>query len=149
LPTYMLPARFVELPALPLTSNGKVDRAELRSREIGPSLEAESYVAPRTATEERLAQIIAPLLKLQKVSVDGDFFKLGGHSLLGTQLIARVRDTFGIRMSLRFLFESPTISALAAEVERLLLERLSIAEQSVRSSEGATGFPAPITRRRS
>jgi acyl carrier protein len=120
----MMPARFVELPALPLTSYGKVDRAELRTREIGPSTETEAYVAPRTATEERLAQIVAPLLKRDRVSVDGDFFKIGGHSLLGTQLIARVRDTFGVRMSLRFLFESPTIAALAAEIDRLSLERL-------------------------
>ena len=124
LPAYMMPARFVELPALPLTSYGKVDRAELRTRAIGPSTETEAYVAPRTATEERLAQIVAPLLKRDRVSVDGDFFKIGGHSLLGTQLIARVRDTFGVRMSLRFLFESPTIAALAAEIDRLSLERL-------------------------
>ncbi len=118
LPAYMLPARFVELPALPLTRNGKIDRAALRSGDIATSL-AGPYVAPRSSTEARLAQIVAALLKLDRVSVEDDFFKLGGHSLLGTQLIARVRDAFGARMSLRFLFESPTIARLAKEIERL------------------------------
>ncbi len=119
LPAYMLPARFVELPALPLTSNGKIDRAALRTGDTAASMVTGPYAAPRTSTEARLAQIVASLLKLDRVSVDDDFFKLGGHSLLGTQLIARVRDAFGVRMNLRFLFESPTIARLAAEIERL------------------------------
>ncbi len=123
LPGYMMPATFVELPALPLTANGKIDRAKLREGEIGRPLVAESYIAPRTVIEERLELIVAGLLRMNRVSVDGDFFKLGGHSLLGTQLIARLRDAFGVTLKLRFLFESPTIAALASEIERQLLEQ--------------------------
>jgi len=118
LPAYMVPNRFIELPTLPLTANGKVDRKRLQVIETGTHLPAEVYVGPRTEVEEQLAQIVSALLKLDRVSVDGDFFKLGGHSLLGTQLIARVRDAFSVNVKLRFLFEFPTVAALAAEVER-------------------------------
>ncbi len=123
LPAYMLPATFEELAALPLTANGKIDRAQLRTREAGPRLVAETYVAARTVTERQLAQILAALLKLERISVDDDFFRLGGHSLLGTQLIARIRDAFNAKIGLRFLFESPTIAALAREIDRQRLEQ--------------------------
>ena len=119
-------------------------QAQLRAREIATSLADDSYISPRNATEERLAHIVAPLLRLDRVSVDGDFFKLGGHSLLGTQLIARLRDAFGVRIRLRLLFESPTIAALALEVDRLLLERVGSAEPDVRF---AAGLHTPILKR--
>ncbi len=118
LPAYMVPGRFIELSTLPLTANGKVDRERLHARELGTNLPADPYVGPRTEVEEQLALLVSSLLKTERVSIDGDFFKLGGHSLLGTQLIARVRDAFGVTMKLRFLFEFPTVEALAAEVER-------------------------------
>jgi acyl carrier protein len=69
--------------------------------------------------------MLAPLLGLDKVSVQDNFFLLGGHSLLGTQLIARVRDAFGVELTLRALFDAPTIAGLAAQVEELLLTKLA------------------------
>ncbi|MDB5095513.1 MAG: Non-ribosomal peptide synthetase component [Candidatus Eremiobacteraeota bacterium] len=119
LPEYMIPSTFAELPSLPLNSSGKIDRAALRSRGSDETLHDESYAAPRTATEAQLVGIVAELLKLDQVGVDDDFFMLGGHSLLGTQLIARLYDTFGVKVGLRVLFQSPTVTALASEVQRL------------------------------
>jgi amino acid adenylation domain-containing protein len=124
LPDYMVPAAFVRLEALPLTPNGKVDRAALPAPEAANTLRDEAYVAPRSPLEERLAAIVAPLLGLEQVGVDDNFFLLGGHSLLGTQVIARVSDTFGVDLSLRSLFDAPTVAELALEVERLILAKL-------------------------
>lgn len=124
LPDYMIPSAFVRLDALPLTPNGKVDRGALPSPEAAVTEGAEAFVAPRTPVERDVAAILAPLLGLERVSVEANFFLLGGHSLLGTQLIARLRDHFDVDLSLRALFEAPTIAAIAAEVERLILEKL-------------------------
>lgn len=124
LPDYMVPAVFVRMDSLPLNGSGKIDRAALPPPDESNSLREEIYVAPRRPVEQRLADIVAPLLGIEKVSVEDNFFMLGGHSLLGTQLIARTREVFGIELSLRTLFESPTIAGLAQEVERLLYARL-------------------------
>ncbi len=79
---------------------------------------------PHTPTEERLVAIVAPLLGLQQISIDDNFFMLGGHSLLGTQVIAHVANAFGVDISLRSLFSSPTIRQLSAEIERLIIARI-------------------------
>jgi amino acid adenylation domain-containing protein len=113
LPEHMMPSAFVLLDALPLTANGKLNRRALpppgQSR---PELET-TYVAPRTPAEEMLAAIWAEVLKLKQIGVDDDFFQLGGHSLLATQVISRVRETFEIELPLRYLFDFPTVAALA------------------------------------
>ncbi|HMF90019.1 MAG TPA: non-ribosomal peptide synthetase [Candidatus Angelobacter sp.] len=124
LPEYMVPAAFVKLCAMPLNSSGKVDRAALPAPTAENTLRDDTFVAPRTPVEERLVSMLAPLLGLDKVSVEDNFFLLGGHSLLGTQLIARVRDSFGVELTLRALFDAPTIASLAAQVESLLLAKL-------------------------
>lgn len=121
LPEHMIPAVFVAMDALPLNSSGKVDRNALPEPNELNRLSANAYVPPRTATEQRLAELLAPLLEVERVSVDDNFFMLGGHSLLGTQLIARMRAAFGVEIGLRTLFDSPTIAALASEVDRLIL----------------------------
>jgi len=132
LPDYMVPATFVQLDSLPLSPNGKVDRAALPGPTAANTLRDDQFVAPRTPVEERIAGILAPLLGLEQVGINDNFFMLGGHSLLGTQVIARVRDAFGVDLSLRSLFGSPTIAAVAEEVERLLLVRLeSMSEEEV------------------
>jgi amino acid adenylation domain-containing protein len=118
LPEYMVPATFVTLDALPLTTNGKVDRAALPAPDGNNTLRDTAVVAPRTDVEIELAEILASLLGMAEVSVEDNFFLLGGHSLLGTQLIARVRDAFGVELSLRTLFDAPTIADLAAEIDR-------------------------------
>ena len=123
-PEYMVPATFVKLEALPLNPSGKVDRTGLPAPNAENTLRDSSFVAPRTPIEERLAAMLALLLDLDRVGVEDNFFLLGGHSLLGTQLIARVRDAFGVELSLRTLFDAPTVSKLSAQIEALLLAKL-------------------------
>ncbi len=125
LPEQMIPAVFVRLTELPLNVNGKVDRAALPEPDDLNRLAVKPHVAARTATEQRLAELLGPLLQIERVSVEDNFFMLGGHSLLGTQLIARMRAAFGVEVSLRTLFECPTIAALASEVDRLVLRGAS------------------------
>ena len=123
LPDYMVPAEFVAIEKMPLTANGKVDRATLPSPN-GNRLHAETYVEPRTPVEEELVKILAPLLKLQRVGVNDNFFLLGGHSLLGTQLIARVSETFGVDLTLLKLFDHPTVAEMSSEIEELILAKV-------------------------
>jgi acyl carrier protein len=124
LPDYMVPGEFVRLDALPLTSSGKLDRHALPAPGPDNALDRQSYRAPRTPTEQRLAEIVAGLLGVARIGVDDNFFLLGGHSLLGTQVVLRAREAFGVELSLRHLFEAETVAALAEVVERLLIEKL-------------------------
>jgi amino acid adenylation domain-containing protein len=124
LPDYMIPATFVQLGSMPLTSNGKVDRRALPAPDATNTLHDEVVAQAHTPTEERLVAIVAPLLGLQHISIDDNFFMLGGHSLLGTQVIAQVANAFGVDLSLRTLFGSPTIRQLSAEIERLIVARV-------------------------
>jgi len=117
LPDYMVPAAFVFLKTMPLTANGKIDRGALPAPDdLRPELE-KVFVAPRTVVETELAGIWAGLLKVSEVGVYDNFFDLGGHSLLATQVVSRMRQTFQVEISLRSLFESPTVAALAAQIE--------------------------------
>ncbi len=115
LPEPMVPSVYVILPTLPLTPNGKVDRAAL------PEPEAErgeaSYTPPATPFEEVLAAVWADVFGLERVGATDDFFSLGGHSLLAMRIVSRLRPAFGVEISLRELFEHPTVAALAARVE--------------------------------
>lgn len=111
LPDYMVPPDMIVMPALPLTPNGKIDRAALPLP--ARAGDGESYVAPRNAIEQRLADIWANVLQRERVGVDDDFFALGGHSLLAIQLMARVRQQFDSRLAVSALFASPTIATLA------------------------------------
>jgi acyl carrier protein len=131
LPDYMVPSALVRLDAFPLTPNGKIDRAALPPPGETSASSSERFVEPRTAVERDVAAILAPLLGVERVSVAANFFLLGGHSLLGTQLIARLRDHFDIELSLRALFEAPTVAAIATEVERLILERLDEVDRTL------------------
>ncbi|MFS8085770.1 MAG: phosphopantetheine-binding protein, partial [Acidobacteriota bacterium] len=125
LPDHMLPTVFVKLPALPLTANGKIDRGALPKPNAENTVRDEVFTAPRTPIEERLATLLGSLLNLSEVSVHDNFFLLGGHSLLGTQLIVKIRAAFGVDLALRTLFDTPTISELSSEIERLILERVA------------------------
>src|SRR5260221_14193243 len=128
----MIPSAFVILPALPVTSNGKVDRAALPAPDATNTLRDEDIVAPQTLTEERVARIVTTLLNVETESIDENFFMLGGHSLLGTQIIAQVAETFGVNLPLRSLFEAPTIRLLAAEIEERVIAKLdSMSEDEV------------------
>jgi acyl carrier protein len=119
LPEYMIPTALEVLDALPLTPSGKVDRLGLPTPDWSRRPLDQTYVAPRTPTEETLAELAAAVLGRERVGVQDNFFALGGHSLLATQLVARLRETFAIDLPLRSLFEAPTIAHLAEHVEAL------------------------------
>lgn len=124
LPEHMLPRDFAVLPQLPTTVNGKLDRAALRQRETPHPERAPGTVAGNDV-ERAIAAIVAERLALPQVGVDENFFLLGGHSMLGAQLIIRISEQFGVEMSLRALFEHPTVAEIAGEVERLLVEQIA------------------------
>ncbi|MEM9503060.1 MAG: amino acid adenylation domain-containing protein, partial [Cyanobacteria bacterium P01_E01_bin.43] len=113
----MVPTQFVVLDALPLTPNGKVDRNALPTPD-SPEI-SHGSTAPRTLTEELLANIWTAVLDQSQVSRADNFFELGGHSLLATRVVAQVRQAFGVELPVRSLFESPTLFQLAAEIDTL------------------------------
>jgi acyl carrier protein len=114
----MVPSAFVVLDTLPLTPNGKVDRKALPAPEgFRPELES-TYVAPRNEREHIIASVWQEVLKLEKLGIHDNFFDLGGHSLLATQVISLIESAFNIELSLRTLFETPTVSGLAEAIAR-------------------------------
>ena len=134
LPEYTVPSSFVLLEALPLTTNGKVDRAALPVPDATNTLRDEAITAPTSPIEELLAGIVASLLSLERVGIDDHFFLLGGHSLLATQVILQIAEVFGVELSLRSLFEAPTVRQLSAEIERHIFAKLdTMSEDEVRS----------------
>jgi acyl carrier protein len=128
LPSYMIPTAFVMLNSLPLTANGKVDRKCLpEPDETRPEIE-ESFVAPRTVSEEVLTKIWGEILGLEQVGVFDNFFELGGHSLLATRVVSRVREEFQVEVPLRTLFEQPTIAGIASIIPQHRVEKVGKAE---------------------
>uniref|UniRef100_UPI0037093D59 amino acid adenylation domain-containing protein n=1 Tax=Burkholderia arboris TaxID=488730 RepID=UPI0037093D59 len=115
LPDYMVPAAFVVLDALPLTSNGKLDRRALPEPDDDAFVQAQ-YEAPQGETERTLAALWSDLLGVERVGRHGNFFALGGHSLVAARLLVQIRETFGHEVSIRTLFESPTVAQLAPRI---------------------------------
>jgi len=113
LPDYMLPAVFMFLDAFPRTPIGKIDRLALPEPEIDRTALESNYVAPTNPVEEIIAEIWAKALNVEKVGIHDNFFALGGHSLMATQIIARVREQFQVDIPLKRIFEAPTIANLA------------------------------------
>ncbi|ARU63633.1 hypothetical protein CBW65_23405 [Tumebacillus avium] len=142
LPDYMVPTQFVLLERLPLTANGKVDRKALPV----PEIEAltDEIVLPRTPVEEVLAVIWADLLGVEQVGVRSNFFAIGGHSLLGMQVISEIREALEVEIAVKALFDAPTVEGLAnlllqdgqerARIEKtaeLLLQLSEMSEEDV------------------
>jgi len=118
LPNYMVPGSFMMLETLPLLPNGKVDRRALPAPDQAHPDNDRAHMAPRNPMEEKLAGIMAEVLKLECVGIHDNFFELGGHSLLGVQVMARVRKVFQVELPLRSLFEEPTVAGLCLEIEK-------------------------------
>ncbi|ATL25675.1 Siderophore biosynthesis non-ribosomal peptide synthetase modules, Bacillibactin synthetase component F [Streptomyces formicae] len=114
LPEYMVPSAVLVLPALPLTTNGKLDRRALPVPQYGTD---HGGRAPRSPREELLCGLFAEVLGVAEVSIDDDFFALGGHSLLVTRLVNRIRATLSAELSVRQVFESPTVAALSTALD--------------------------------
>jgi acyl carrier protein len=118
LPAYMVPASLERIDAIPLTPNGKVDRRALTSPRGSARTEAGSYAAPADPVEAKLVEVWAEVLRIDRIGVHDNFFALGGHSMLATQVVTRVRELLGVELPLRSIFEAPTIRQLS----RLLCE---------------------------
>lgn len=145
LPDYMLPQQFVWLDALPLTPNGKIDRKELPPPNPGQVIPT-GFVAPRSKVESQVATLVADVLQLPSVSVDADFFDLGGESLLAVSLMSQLEEVFGVQLPLHLLFESTT----AAELSDRICD-LTGAERAVTDTGTGVGGPGgarSVTERR-
>ncbi|HSP64274.1 MAG TPA: AMP-binding protein, partial [Pyrinomonadaceae bacterium] len=116
LPDYVVPSAFVKLDALPLSANGKVNRLALPNTDNARPELAADYVAPRTASEKRLAEIWNEVLRIERVGTHDNFFELGGNSLLVTLVCSRVRNVLKIEVPPRLLFEHPTVALLAEAI---------------------------------
>lgn len=124
LPNYMIPATFVRLDAIPVGEAGKVDRCALPAPNDENVLRDEAFVGACTPMEQRVGAIVASLMGLNNVSVNDNFFYLGGDSLFGAQVIARLSETFHVEFPLLRLFDYPTVAGLAAELERMVEARV-------------------------
>ena len=134
LPEYMLPSVFVTLDTIPLTPNGKIDKKALPIPD-GVSREVE-YIAPRTPSEEIIANIFATVLNQQNIGINDNFFSLGGHSLLATQLISRLRLAFNVEIPLRAVFESPTVTQLDIAIAQLRSQERGLILPPIQAIEG-------------
>jgi amino acid adenylation domain-containing protein len=124
LPDYMIPSAFIPLQTFPLTANGKVDRRALPAPDkINADIE-QFFVAPRNSLEAQMADIWSQVLRLEKVGIHHNFFTLGGHSLLVTQLISRMRDTLGVELLIQDVFANPTVAELCVIVTQKLAEQV-------------------------
>ncbi|MHC1765982.1 MAG: amino acid adenylation domain-containing protein [Verrucomicrobiia bacterium] len=134
LPPQAVPSAFQEVLDFPLTPNGKIDRIQLPEPEVGDADAELEFVPPRTPLEVHLAELWKDLLEVKQVGLHDNFFALGGHSLLVIRLIGRLRHELRLDISLRALFENPTLESFAQEVLKALIGRNGA---DVRSSANA------------
>lgn len=147
LTSYMIPDFYLELEKIPLTQNGKVDIKSLPvpSKANSKSTQ-ETSIKPATKTEELVAEVWTDILKIDDISINQSFFDIGGDSLVGTRLVARLRDMTGSKISLRILFENPTIKKLASIIEiENSHKNKNIDLPEVKSDFSKLNLPFPVT----
>ncbi len=157
LPDYMIPSNFMFMSALPLTPNGKVNRQALPiPSHTRPEVE-EDFAAPCTPVQAALAEIWAPVLGLERIGIHDNFLELGGHSLIATQIISRVRETYQVELPVRELFERPTIADLAESIALMVSENQSLEVSPIQpisrdfaptNSDGSPRFPLSFAQER-
>jgi amino acid adenylation domain-containing protein len=135
LPDYMIPSSFIVLDKLPVSPSGKLNRRALPEADDARPELARAFVAPSTPVEQAVAEIFSEVLDVRQVGIHDDFFELGGHSLLATRVVSRLRDRFQIEMTPRFLFESPTVSAMSARISELLVQESNPEEMAALLAE--------------
>ena len=129
LPDYMLPAAFIFVDRFPLTPNGKLDvKALALAKEAAQQDSEEAYVAPINSVEEKIAGIWSQLLGIERVSINDNFFHIGGNSIFAIQLISRLNKTFNLELPLRTVYDKPQLSDLAAGIIQLQAEQADAAE---------------------
>lgn len=144
LPDYMMPSAFVLLEEFPRTPNGKIDRRMLPEPDRSDLAARSEFASPQTPIEATLAGLWGEVLGLEQVGRYDNFFELGGHSLLATQLVSRIRHAFKVDLSLRRLFETPTLAAVAEFIERPREQTgREQVELSVENNSAANGSPPP------
>jgi len=119
LPEYMIPTAFVCLEKLPLTPNGKLDRRSLPAPDQSRTTLEAAFITPRTPTESKMVAIWAKVLGSDRVGIQDNFFELGGNSLLATQLMMYLRETFQVELPVRYIFEQQTIEGLSQIIDKL------------------------------
>ncbi|HEY6769290.1 MAG TPA: amino acid adenylation domain-containing protein [Candidatus Sulfotelmatobacter sp.] len=147
LPAHAIPAAFVLLEAIPELPNGKVDVRRLPAPDAALQVKAAS-VAPRSPMEEVIAGIWEQVLQRDHIGVREDFFALGGHSLLAAKLVSRIAQTLGVELSLRAIFERPTIEGLSGLIESMRLERSSAFTQGITKVSRAGNPPLSFAQQR-
>jgi acyl carrier protein len=148
LPPYMVPSAFVKMESLPRLPSGKVDRRGLAQREPASPERSAEWVAPRTPSEELMAQLWSEVLRRERVGAHDNFFELGGHSLLATQLISRVGKAFGVELPLRALFERPTVAGLSRAVEEARRADRGLAAPPITRVERTGDLPLSFAQQR-
>ena len=134
LPDYMVPAAFVKLDEMPLTPNGKINRRALPDPDM--SLMGEEYVAPRNETEQKLADIWCEVLKLDKVGMNDDFFRVGGDSIKSIQMVSKMKNA-GFETSVKNFFDNPTIKKMSDNLSKQKKKEIKVIkpEQGVLTGE--------------
>ena len=142
-PDHMIPGTFVSVAEIRLTTNGKTDRSSLPAPSAENILPEDHFEAPESEIESWLRSSLVKMLGVPRISRNDNFFRLGGHSLLGAQLIATIEQTFDVELSLRSLFDHPTVSGIASEITREIHAKVSaMTDDEARAILGS--FPGEI-----
>ena len=148
LPAYMVPSAIMFLEALPLNSNGKIDRRNLPLPESSRPEYEKQLVAPRNSLEEEVVASWSRILGIEQISIYDDFFALGGDSLLATRVTSSLRTSLAVEIPLRGFFEAPTVAQLAEIIMRLKEQQVmsqtptlrKLSRQAYRLPEASVGY---------